>query len=82
MPMPVAEQKTVTESYLDFLKEQISLNARGEEWTAILRRRLNALDPFKGRELIQVSFAKGKNQCFVRVEPTSLNIVHWEVLEG
>lgn len=49
---PSVIEKSVTSSYLDFLREQIQLNARGVDWTRILQERLNALLPFVGKKVI------------------------------
>jgi len=68
----------VTESYLDFLAEQISLEPRGPEWTQVLTARMNAIEPFKGRELILIHLRGDAKTVFVRVDPKGYGIVHWE----
>src|SRR5437762_5603323 len=49
--VPTVEQKAVAADYLSFLREQIELSTRGSEWSAVLRNRLTALEPFVGKEL-------------------------------
>ena len=39
---PTVEEELVAPEYLDFLREQIELSARGPEWSAVLRSRLAA----------------------------------------
>ena len=38
------EPHSIDDSYLDFLREQIELGARGPEWTRVLAARLEALN--------------------------------------
>jgi hypothetical protein len=52
---PSATEKPVTLSYLEFLREQIRLNASGAEWTRVLQERLNALLPLIGKNVITIN---------------------------
>src|SRR6478735_5930513 len=65
----IIERQLVTESYLSSLREQIHLNARGEEWTAILDLRLRALLPYVGQELIAVAVRHDGQYACVRYTP-------------
>src|SRR5690606_21412082 len=46
------EESTYDKSYIEFLDLQIELNARGPEWTDLLRRRRATLAPFCDCRLI------------------------------
>jgi len=76
--MPIIEQKTVTLEYLDFLREQIRLNARGDEWSAILQNRLNLLEPFEGKLLIVATFFSKPHSATLRVCPDSKVVIYTE----
>ena len=45
----VIEEHAFDETYIEFLDEQIQLNARGDEWSARLRKRREGLLPFTNR---------------------------------
>jgi hypothetical protein len=76
---PVVEQKAMTADYLDFLREQIELNARGSEWSTVLKNRLTALQPFVGKKLIVGSFYCKPHSATVRINPESNAVVLVEV---
>jgi len=76
---PVIEEKIVTPDYLDFLREQIQLNARGKEWTNLLQRRLNCLQPFLGKMLIIAHFFKKPNSITLRVHRETGELVYIEI---
>ena len=76
---PVVEQKAVAPDYLSFLREQIELNARGPEWSDVLRKRLVALEPFVGRELLVVTFYCKPHSAIVRINPETKAVAHMEV---
>ena len=70
-------------SYLDFLNEQIALNARGDEWSKILKKRVEILNAWVGvpHWSITVSdvqsgrvsaYADAKNQQVFHVEIDNL----------
>ena len=66
---PSVEQKLVTPDYLDFLREQITLNARGPEWLDLLRRRLATLEPFVGQDLLVATFYCKPHSATLRIKP-------------
>jgi len=58
--LPIVEEKAVTPDYLNFLREQILLNPRGPEWSALLKKRLAALEPFVDKQLESDTFSDWK----------------------
>ncbi len=77
--VPTVEQKAVAPDYLDFLREQIELNARGPEWSDVLRQRLAALEPFVGKQLLVATFYCKPHSATVRINPQTNALVHVEV---
>jgi hypothetical protein len=75
---PSVTEKPVTSSYLDFLREQIQLNARGAEWTHILQERLNALLPFIGKKVITGSLYCKPKSATLYVNPENGKLLHIE----
>jgi len=75
---PEMEQITVTKEYLDFLREQIKLGARGAAWSEVLMSRLSALRKFQDRQLLTVVFYRKPNSFTVRIDPESEAIIHTE----
>jgi hypothetical protein len=78
--LPTVEQKFVNADYLDFLREQIRLNARGPEWLALLKGRLAALEPFVGKELLLATFHSKPHSATLRIHPKTRAVVHVEVI--
>lgn len=76
--LPVIEVKVVAKDYLDFLHEQIRLNARGPEWTELLQRRLDALQPFLGKLVITANFYQKPHSVTLRVTPETGELVNAE----
>lgn len=76
---PAVEEKTVAKDYLDFLREQIRLNARGPEWTAILQDRLNALQPFVGKKMITAILNKKPSRAALYINPETGQLFHTEL---
>jgi hypothetical protein len=76
---PTVEQKVVAPDYLGFLREQIKLAARGQEWSATLRNRLIALEPFVGKQLLTAMFSYKPHSATLRVSPETEQLVHVEV---
>lgn len=76
--LPVIEEKIVAEDYLDFLRGQIRLNARGVEWTDLFQRRLDALQPFVGKMLITAHFYQKPHSVTLRVIPETGELVNAE----
>jgi hypothetical protein len=77
---PTVEEEVVKEDYLNFLREQIRLNARGPEWTALLGRRLAALEPVVGNKLVGVTFYAKPHVVTLWLCPESKELVHMEEL--
>jgi hypothetical protein len=75
---PGLELRSVSSDYLEFLREQIELNARGEEWTAVLQRRLTALEPFEGQPVLTVMFHRKPKSLTLRIDPQSETILGYE----
>lgn len=74
------ERKFIEQSYIDFLKEQIRLAARGPEWSEVLNGRLRALEPHVGEEITTVTFLHGSEGFVVRMlESSQVQILHCEV---
>lgn len=75
-----ASVRKVSDSYLGFLQEQITLAARGPEWTDVLTRRLDALRSYANVPLWVIAISQGGQSFYLRIDPQSFRIVHWEVL--
>ena len=73
------EIRPVTPAYLEFLREQIELNARGPKWSNILAHRLESLEHHKNEDLIVVHEWVDARHFFARVHPLSYTVVHGEV---
>jgi hypothetical protein len=71
---------TIDLSYLEFLKEQIELGARGPEWNEILRARLQAYRSTVGQPLVRIRVL-GDGLTFIgHVRVADLQVVHTELL--
>ncbi len=55
-------ESSITESYLDFLKLQIELNARGDSWSDILRKRYKVLSSYIGKKYYNLNIGFQKNE--------------------
>lgn len=77
--LPSVEQKLMDADYLDFLREQIKLNARGPEWLTVLRERLAALEPFVGKELMTAVFHCKPHSATLRFNPETQKVIHKEI---
>ena len=75
------ESKRLDESYLDFLEEQIALEARGPEWKVLLQARRDALGPYVGKELGCVTISGPQPFVWVKFDPQSLRVV-WVEAHG
>jgi hypothetical protein len=75
------EEHKFDATYIDFLDEQIGLNARGAEWTQRLQRRRDALRPFCNITLVRGIVHGSGAQYTVEIQPTDQRIVHWEEYE-
>lgn len=55
IPSVHVDLSLITPSYLEFLNEQITLGARGEEWSRVLTRRRDSLSRCVWKALVRVS---------------------------
>ena len=76
------ERRILDQSYLDFLREQIALEARGPEWTAILTERLSAISPFLGVPTLFGSIPTPTGFSFIRVDPATRRVIHHEIYDS
>jgi hypothetical protein len=72
------ERRILDQSYLDFLSEQIALEPRGPEWTAILTARLTAISRFRDVPTLFGCIQTPTGFCYVRVDPSSQRVIHHE----
>lgn len=77
----LVESTMITESYLRFLDEQIQLNARGDEWSSVLRTRYAAMEPYVERVLLEVAISCPKGFFLAFLNPETFGLVHWEIDE-
>lgn len=77
---PTIERKVLGKDYLDFLRQQVSVDARGPEWLNLLNSRIFALEPFVGRELITVRLHRKPQIVTVRITAKTLELVYLEEL--
>jgi hypothetical protein len=75
------EQHEFDRTYIQFLDEQIELNARGEEWTSRLRRRREALHPFCNVSLLKGVVRVSNTEYRVEVQLADHRVIHWEKYE-
>ena len=78
--LPTVDEQPVKSDYLDFLREQIRINARGPEWLELLRERLSALEPFAGRPVITAMFHRKPYSATLRLNPETEKVIHAEVV--
>ena len=72
------EENVPKKDYLDFLAQQIELEARGPDWTLELRRRHDALEPYLDHLLAWWSVASAKKRASIRVTRDYQTIVYLE----
>lgn len=72
------EEHTFDSSYIEFLDEQIRLNARGDDWNSRLRDRSQHLAPFADQRLIRGKIPIPGGDLSIEVEPESARVIHWE----
>jgi hypothetical protein len=77
--LPTVEEKVVAPDYLNFLREQIGLNARGPEWLPLLKSRLAALEPFVGKQLLVATFHSKPHSATLRICSNTNGVIHVEV---
>jgi hypothetical protein len=69
------ETKKFDQSYIDFLQEQIEMNARGAKWSALLQRRMDALEPSVGKDLGFLSITTTGHVLWVRFDPDNYRVL-------
>jgi hypothetical protein len=74
-------RKKLDANYIAFLDEQIQLKPRGIEWDERLQRRRRLLAPFVDSELIDGIVEFQAQRFWIKVDPTTLRLVLWEVDE-
>jgi hypothetical protein len=74
-----AEFEVFDSSYLEFLDEQIRLNARGDHWTTVLSQRRAALAPLAGERLLRLTVRLSTGSASLRFTTDPLQWVHCEV---
>lgn len=72
------EEHSFDASYIAFLDSQISLNARGPEWTARLVHRRVALLPFCDVTLLRGRVSAAQRSFTVEIDPETRSVIHWE----
>lgn len=77
---PHCETKCVTDDYLAFLQHQIDLGSRGLEWGELLKARYDALKPYKGRCVINVTFYRKPESVTLRLDEQTKALVHVETI--
>src|SRR5882724_9956260 len=75
---PAVESHSFDKSYLEFLDEQIRLNARGASWTERLKRRREGLQALCSRPLLRGTIHQGNDEYTVEVDPETTAVVYWE----
>ena len=90
LPLAVREQAAAVQScerrifdasYLEFLREQIALGARGPEWTGILTQRLPALLSYCDAPTLSGTISTQAGDYHIRVDPSSGQVIHHELYE-
>jgi len=76
---PHATENIIKPDYLDFLREQIRLEPRGLEWTAVLQARLRALEPFVDKKVIIADFYHKPSSAALYVDPETGELFHAEI---
>lgn len=75
----VLEDQVIDASYLEFLREQIELEARGPEWTSLLSSRLLAFEPLLGQRLRRIEVRREGAMMLGYLLPATGVVVHIEV---
>ena len=72
------ETSTFDVTYLEFLDEQVELNARGDEWSQRLRLRRSGLADWYDVPLIKGRINVDTDFYEIKVDPTTQSVVYWE----
>ena len=65
-------------TYLEFLDQQIELNARGDEWSQRLRSRRSGLADWCDIPLIDGRITVDTDFYTIKVDPKTQSVVYWE----
>ena len=76
------EERCFDSTYLDFLDQQIELNARGDEWSDRLRRRRSGLADWCDRPLLDGGIVVGPYDYWIKVDRVTQSVVYWEEYAG
>lgn len=76
---PHVTEEPMEKDYLDFLREQIRLEPRGPEWTKVLTRRLDALQPYVGRKVILADLYHDPHRAALYVNPEGGQVILAEI---
>jgi hypothetical protein len=76
---PWVEEKLLAADYLDFLREQIRIDARGAEWKELLQKRLQALKPFVGKNVLTATFHQKPYAVTLKINPDTGKLFHEEM---
>ena len=77
---PTIEDKILEKDYLAFLRQQVTVDARGPKWLELLNCRITALEPFVGKRLLTIRLHKKPKIATIRVEPETGQLVYFEEL--
>ncbi len=72
------ETSSFDATYLEFLDQQIQLNARGDAWSQRLRTRFAGLVAWCGIPLIGGRIKLDNDDYIIKVEPNTGSVVYWE----
>jgi hypothetical protein len=75
------EDAVFDSSYIQFLSEQIALNARGPEWTNTLQNRKEALSAYCDVHLLRGVLKIGNQKYTIRVHPEKRKVIYTEKTE-
>jgi hypothetical protein len=76
---PWVEEKLLAKDYLDFLREQIRIDARGPEWKKLLQERLQALEPFVGKNVLTATFHQKPHAFSLKLNSDTGKLFHVEM---
>ena len=65
-------------TYLEFLDEQVDLNARGDQWSQRLRARRSGLADWCDVPLIRGQITVDTDDYWIKVDPKTKSVVYWE----
>jgi hypothetical protein len=77
--LPSIDEQLVEADYLEFLREQIRIDARGPEWIQLLKTRLTALEPFLQKTLIRVILHRKPHRATLYINPENGELIHFEI---